>query len=152
SRLRRIKRSLRTLPIIDPARRYASWLVLFTPELQRELIQPEFTDRRHDPAADYPRFYHKLNGNSANDHLNRLMYVDLKTWLADAYMEKCDKATMACSIEGRLPLLDHRLVELAFQIPGRYKIRGRSLKRVLKRAVRDIVPAEVLMRPKHGFA
>ena len=42
--------------------------------------------------------------------------MDLKTWLADTYMEKADKATMACGLEARLPLLDHRLVELAFQI------------------------------------
>ena len=80
------------------------------------------------------------------------MYVDVKTWLADAYMEKADKATMACSLEARLPLLDHRLVELAFQIPGRFKIRGSSMKHIFKQAVRDLVPAAVLSKPKHGFA
>ena len=67
-------------------------------------------------------------------------------------MEKTDKATMACGLEARLPLLDHRLVELAFQIPGRCKIRGRSTKRIFKRAVRDLIPPAVLRRPKHGFA
>ncbi len=51
-----------------------------------------------------------------------------------------------------MPLLDHRLVELAFQIPGRFKIRGWSTKRILKRAVAPYVPPEVLNRPKHGFA
>ncbi|MDQ3621041.1 MAG: asparagine synthase (glutamine-hydrolyzing) [Verrucomicrobiota bacterium] len=151
-RFRRIKRTLRTLPITDPARRYASWLCLFTPELQRELMQPRYYASGYDPAWPYPHYYNGLNGTTAGDHLNRLMYVDVKTWLADAYMEKADKATMACGLEGRLPLLDHRLVELAFQIPGRYKIRNGSLKRVLKRAVRDLVPPEVLRRPKHGFA
>ena len=59
---------------------------------------------------------------------------------------------MACSLEARLPLLDHRLVELAFQIPGRFKIRGSAMKMILKQAVRDLVPAAVLTRPKHGFA
>jgi asparagine synthase (glutamine-hydrolysing) len=86
------------------------------------------------------------------DHLNRIMYVDLKTWLADTFMEKVDKATMAFSLEGRLPFLDHRLVELAFQIPGKYKIRGTSTKRILKRAVKNLLPPEVLNKPKHGFA
>ena len=80
------------------------------------------------------------------------MYVDLKTWLADAYMEKADKATMACGLEARLPLLDHRLVELAFQIPGRCKIRAGSTKRIFKRAVRNLLPPAVLRKPKHGFA
>jgi asparagine synthase (glutamine-hydrolysing) len=80
------------------------------------------------------------------------MYIDLKTWLADAYLEKVDKATMACSLEGRIPILDHRLVELAFQIPSNLKIKGLSTKRIFKRAVSRLVPDEVLRRPKHGFA
>jgi len=153
-RMRRIKRTLETLPIADPARRYASWLVLFTPEMRAELLQhgAHRAADDYDPAWPYPQYYHRLNGTTANDHLNRLMYVDLKTLLADAYMEKADKATMACSLEARLPLLDHRLVELAFQIPGRFKIRGSSLKHIFKQAVRDLVPAAVLTKPKHGFA
>jgi asparagine synthase (glutamine-hydrolysing) len=153
-RFRRLKRTVQTLPIADPARRYAAWLVLFTPEMQAELLQGGVRDalRGYDPAWPYPLYYHRLNGSTANDHLNRLLYVDVKTWLVDTYMEKVDKASMACSLEARMPLLDHRLVELAFQIPGRYKIRGWSLKRVFKRAVRGLVPDEVLRKPKHGFA
>ncbi len=153
-RLRRIKRTVQTLPISDPARRYAAWLVLFTPELQAELLQSDIYKALadYDPAWSYPHYYTALNGHTASDHLNRLMYVDLKTWLVDGYMEKTDKATMACSLEARLPLLDHRLVELAFQIPGRHKIRGWSTKRILKRAVSEIIPAQVLRKPKHGFS
>ena len=153
-RMRRIKRTLNTWPIADPARRYAAWLVAFTPEMQRELLLAGAHNAGpdYDPAWTFPHYYHRLNGSTANDHLNRLMYVDVKTWLADAYMEKADKATMACSLEARLPLLDHRLVELAFQIPGRFKIRGGSMKHIFKQAVRDIVPAAVLTKPKHGFA
>jgi asparagine synthase (glutamine-hydrolysing) len=122
--------------------------------MQAELLQDgaHRAAADYDPAWPYPHYYPRLNGTTANDHLNRLMYVDVKTWLADAYMEKADKTTMACSLEARLPLLDHRLVELAFQIPGRFKIRGRSMKRIFKHAVRDLVPAAVLRKPKHGFA
>jgi asparagine synthase (glutamine-hydrolysing) len=153
-RLRRVKRTLRTLSITDAARRYASWLVVFRPEMQRDLLQVGAREAigEYDPSWPYQHYYHGLNGSSSADHLNRLMYIDLKTWLADAYMEKTDKATMACGLEARLPLLDHRLVELAFQIPGRCKIRGRSTKRIFKRAVRDLIPPAVLRRPKHGFA
>ncbi len=153
-RLRRTKRSLQTLPIPDPARRYTAWLMLFTPAMQAELLEAGLYDAvgGYDPARLYAQYYHRLNGKTAADHLNRLMYVDVKTWLADAYMEKVDKATMACGLEARLPLLDHRLVELAFQIPGRYKVRGRSMKRIFKRAVRHLVPAAVLRKPKHGFS
>jgi asparagine synthase (glutamine-hydrolysing) len=152
-RLRRIKRMVRTLPITDPARRYAAWLVLFTPEMQAELMTGEIAASvaDHDPLGVYSEYYRRPNGQVSDDHLNRLMYVDVKTWLSDVYMEKTDKATMACSLESRLPLLDHRLVELSFQIPSRFKIRGWSLKRILKRAVAPLVPPEVLRRPKHGF-
>ena len=86
------------------------------------------------------------------DHINRLMYVDVKTWLADAYLEKLDKATMAFGLEGRLPLLDYRLVELAAQIPSSYKVRGLTTKRLLRKALKGILPAGVLHKRKHGFA
>jgi asparagine synthase (glutamine-hydrolysing) len=59
---------------------------------------------------------------------------------------------MACSLEARLPLLDHRLVELAFQIPSTLKIRGLSTKWIFKKAVRGLVPDRVLRRRKHGFS
>jgi asparagine synthase (glutamine-hydrolysing) len=153
-RLRRIKRTVQTLPIADPARRYASWFECFTPDMQAELLQPAMLDGidGYDASWQFTHYYGALNSHTANDHLNRLMYVDLKTWLVDTYMEKTDKATMACSLEARLPLLDHRLVELAFQIPARYKVHGWSTKRILKRAVSELVPPEVLRRPKHGFS
>jgi asparagine synthase (glutamine-hydrolysing) len=153
-RLRRTKRLAQTLPIRDAACRYSKWLELFTPEMRGDLLQQRLLDAiaDHNPSWPYPKYYHGLNGSSASDHLNRLMFVDLKTWLADVYMEKLDKATMARSLEARLPLLDHRLVELAFQIPGGYKIKGSSMKRVFKHAVQSLVPDAVLRRPKHGFA
>jgi len=152
-RLRRLKRALKTLPIKDPAHRYAAWLTLFTPEMQAELLMPDLLAcvANYDAAWPYSKYYFALKGDEV-DHLNRLMYVDLKTLLADAYMEKTDKATMACGLEARLPLLDHRLVELAFQIPGRYKIRGATTKSIFKKAVSGLLPPEVLRKPKHGFS
>ena len=153
-RLRRIKRTLNTWPLKDPARRYAAWLVLFTPEMQNELLCQGLAAEisGHDTQAPYSRYYQALNPLTAADHTNRLMYTDLKMLLPDGYLEKVDKAAMACSLETRLPFLDHRLVELAFQIPGQYKISGLSTKLILKRAIRELVPASVLRKPKHGFA
>src|SRR5262249_40126937 len=146
SRLRRIKRSVHTLPIEDPAARYAAWLLVFTPEMQAELLKTEMQTvvGNYDLLLPYRRLYPALNGNTASDHLNRLMYTDLKTWMVDGYLEKTDKATMACSLEARLPLLHHRLIELAFQIPGKHKIKGWSTKRIFKRAVRQLIPPDVL--------
>lgn len=153
-RPRRVTQAVQTLPITDPARRYAARLVLFTPEMQAELLRPDVhaSVLNHDPVWRYPLYYAGLNSSAAADHFNRLMYVDLKTRLPDLYLEKTDKATMACSLEARMPLLDHRLVELAFQIPGHYKIRGTSTKRIFKRAVSRLIPPSVLQKPKHGFS
>ncbi len=153
-RMRRLKRMLQTLPIVDPAKRYAHWLLLFTPEMQIELLKPEvvYSLGLHDPLAPYDRYFAAARGVSPADHLNQVMFVDLKTWLVDTYMEKTDKATMACSLEARLPLLDPRLVDLAFQIPSQYKIKGGRTKQILKRAVASVVPPEVLRKPKHGFS
>lgn len=147
---RRLRRAAATLAEADPARRYAGWLRVLQPELAAELLTgaPRAALAAHDGAAAFPDHYARLEGA---DHLNRLMYVDLKTWLADTYMEKTDKATMAHGLEARLPLLDRRLVDLAFEIPARQKVVGPSTKRVLKRALAGIVPAEVLRRRKHGF-
>jgi asparagine synthase (glutamine-hydrolysing) len=153
-RTRRLKQAAMTLPIADPGRRYASWLTVFTPEMQAELLTHDLSARLldHDPVAGRAAHYGRLDGASSADHLNRLMYMDLKTLLVDAYLEKTDKASMACSLEARLPFLDHRLVELSFQLPARYKIRGWSTKRVLRRAIRDLVPPDVLRKRKHGFS
>jgi asparagine synthase (glutamine-hydrolysing) len=153
-RFRRLKQALRTLPIGDPAQRYASWLVVFAPEMQDQLLNPEVCSMLsdYDPLWPYPHYYHGFHGSRADDHLNRIMYVDLKSLLADGYMEKTDKATMAWGLEARLPILDHRLVELAFQIPGRLKIRGWKTKRIFKMGIRDLIPNWVLHKPKHGLA
>lgn len=153
-RFRRLKRTIQTLPVGNPALRYSAWLRVFSHDMLDQLLTTDLRESLdgYDPAAVYPKYYPTLNGKSASDHLNRLMYVDVKTLLADGYMEKLDKATMACSLEARLPILDYRLVELAFQIPSRFKIRGFSTKRIFKEAVRPLIPETVLKKPKHGFA
>ncbi len=154
-RFRRMKRILSTLPIREAPTRYAAWQEVFSSDMRRELMDPLISGRvgSYEPNWQYDHYYrHSQNGRSPVDHLNRLMYVDVKTWLPDTYLEKLDKATMACSIEGRLPFLDYRLVELANQIPSSYKIRGLATKRILKRALQGLLPPEVLRKPKHGFA
>jgi asparagine synthase (glutamine-hydrolysing) len=84
--------------------------------------------------------------------LENKIYGDLKSWLPNAYLEKIDKATMAVGLEARVPLLDHRLVETASRIPTYYKIRGHRLKHIFKSAVKDLLPASVLRKRKHGFS
>jgi asparagine synthase (glutamine-hydrolysing) len=83
--------------------------------------------------------------------LERMLYLDLKGYLGEGVLTKTDRASMACSLEVRVPLLDRRVVELAAQLPMRLKLRGLTTKYVLKRALADILPAQTLARPKKGF-
>src|SRR5213076_1843442 len=87
----------------------------------------------------------------SSDPLNRMLVVDAETQLPDDLLMLTDKMTMATSLECRVPLLDHELVELAAQIPASIKVAGGELKALMKKALADVLPAEVLHRPKRGF-
>ncbi len=84
--------------------------------------------------------------------LNQMLYVDTKTWLPDDLLVKADKMTMANSVELRVPLLDHKILEFAARLPADYKIKGFTTKYILRRAFRGRVPRAILSRKKVGFA
>jgi asparagine synthase (glutamine-hydrolysing) len=83
--------------------------------------------------------------------LNKMLYVDTNTWLPDELLVKADKMTMANSVELRVPFLDHKVLEFAAQLPRNQKVRGWSMKYLLKKALRGHVPDEILSRRKAGF-
>ena len=83
--------------------------------------------------------------------INRLLYVDSKSWLPDDLLLKADKMTMAASVELRVPLLDHHVLEFAASLPTHQKARGWALKRVLRKALEPRIPKEILQRRKAGF-
>ena len=85
------------------------------------------------------------------DALARMFAVDASTQMPDDLLMLTDKMTMATSLECRVPLLDHQLVELAAAIPASVKVAGGELKSLMKRALADVLPPEVLHRPKRGF-
>jgi asparagine synthase (glutamine-hydrolysing) len=88
---------------------------------------------------------------SSDDELNRLLAVDAATQLPDDLLLLTDKMSMAVSLECRVPLLDHELFELAASIPQDVKLRGGRLKHVLKAALADVLPGDILERKKRGF-
>lgn len=88
---------------------------------------------------------------SSGDRVNRRLFADIKTTLVDEMLTKVDRMTMASSLEARVPILDHRLVELASAIPGRLKIQGQDGKQIFKQMLRPYLPADILSRRKHGF-
>lgn len=86
-----------------------------------------------------------------SDRVNRMLYVDTKTWLPDDLLIKADKITMANSLELRVPLLDHKVLEFAASLPGNYKVHGLTTKYMAKRALNKVVPREISDRKKTGF-
>jgi len=83
--------------------------------------------------------------------LNWMSYLDLRLRLPELLLARIDRMSMGVSLEVRVPFLDHRFVELALSIPAEAKTRGGELKHVLKRAVRGVIPDELIDRPKQGF-
>ena len=85
------------------------------------------------------------------DRINRMLYIDTKTWLPDDLLLKADKMTMANSIELRVPFLDHKILEYAASFAGNYKVRGLTTKYLAKRILGQRVPQEIVKRKKAGF-
>jgi len=100
----------------------------------------------------YDRHLAHLQRAAPLEPMNRIFYLDLKTFLPCLNLAYADKCSMAASVEVREPLLDYRLVELAMAMPARYKIHGMEQKYIFKRAADPWVPAEIVRRQKAGFS
>ena len=118
--------------------------------LKPELYGAELRSQAAQMPADAPT-RRMLESMAGQPLLNRLLYVDTKSWLPDDLLVKADKMTMATSVELRVPLLDHHVLEFAAKLPIGHKARGWSMKRVLKKVLEPTVPAEILQRKKAGF-
>ena len=124
--------------------RYRSYLqVLDRETVSALLMQPDAIQKDPLDAA--------FAGAGTQDALNRMFAVDAETQLPDDLLMLTDKMSMAVSLECRVPLLDHQLVELTASMPGAIKVRGARLKHVLKESLSDLLPSDILDRKKRGF-
>jgi asparagine synthase (glutamine-hydrolysing) len=98
-----------------------------------------------------PLLEHVERERPDSDFLARMTYLELKLRLPELLLMRVDKITMATSVEARVPFLDHHLVEYAMGVPRSLKVEGRSGKHILKRALEDVLPRELLYSPKRGF-
>jgi asparagine synthase (glutamine-hydrolysing) len=123
---------------------------VFPQSQQPQVFTTELMDEVGDgnAYANSMQFFPITKGNS--NLLNRLLYLDMKTYLVELLMKQ-DQMSMAASIESRVPFLDHKLVEFAAHVPAQYKIRYFSGKHLLRRAMEKRLPGEVLRRNKKGF-
>jgi asparagine synthase (glutamine-hydrolysing) len=148
--LRRPKLALYALSHSDDVRRFLNWFPLFNDEMRAELAAGELAAAL-EAVPPEAVFAEHLGRADAEDTLGRMLYVDTKLWLPDDLLLRGDKMSMATSLEARVPLLDHRLVEFAAGLPSNLKLRRMARKYLLKRAVRELLPQEILERPKQGF-
>jgi len=115
-------------------------------DVQRTMLHPSLA--RGDAYTPSLEYFYRANGTS--DLLDRLLYTDMKTYLVELLMKQ-DQMSMSMSIESRVPFLDHKLVEFAARLPQRMKLNGFTTKRILREAVKDLIPRAILTRPKMGF-
>ncbi|MGH7768975.1 MAG: asparagine synthase-related protein, partial [Candidatus Binatia bacterium] len=150
---RRLPRSLRryaerSVLALDPGPRglfYENFAV-FPDRLRQELLADSAFQNGRDPYAEGLRCYEETAGGV----LDRMSHADLQTYLVELLMKQ-DQMSMAASIESRVPFLDHEFVERVVRLPSRLKVRGLTTKAVLREALKDLVPREIIQRPKMGF-
>ncbi|HEY0049187.1 MAG TPA: asparagine synthase (glutamine-hydrolyzing) [Pyrinomonadaceae bacterium] len=144
----KLKRTFLSRPA-DMENLYFDNFAIFSKAMQENLLSAETKEKiaERNPYAD---LQNHLLQTDAEDLLDKLLYADTKTYLHELLMKQ-DQMSMAASIESRVPFLDHKLVEYTAKLPQKMKIRGRETKWILREAMRGILPAEILNRPKMGF-
>ena len=149
----RAKRFLRSTLFNDLPGRHLRMICYFAEDEKPSLYAPEFVKALGPGLGAAARYMaDAFTACEGEDFVNRMLYVDFKTYLPECLMAKVDIASMACSLEGRSPLLDHEFVELAYRMPGNWKLNGlRGHKWIFKEAFKDLLPPEILTRGKMGF-
>lgn len=136
---------------LDPLSRYLDSISFFNALNKRSLYTADFRSQLNGETFAATLFKEYARRVSSNEPLDTLLYLDSKTYLPGDILTKVDRMTMAASLEARVPLLDHKLIEFVTRIPARMKMKGLDTKHIFKRAVRGLVPDEILNRTKQGF-
>ncbi|PYV68044.1 MAG: asparagine synthase (glutamine-hydrolyzing) [Acidobacteria bacterium] len=149
-RLRRPKLALQAWCETEEVSRLTKWFPLLNSEMKSQLMSEELKRNLNDASPEQV-FAQQLARADGADVLSRMLYVDTKLFLPDALLARGDKASMAVSLEARVPLLDHKLVEFAASLPSGLKLKGLTRKYLLKKVARRLLPADVIDRKKEGF-
>lgn len=131
------------------SRRYTTIPNLFDREMHSSLLTRGFCASQKMALEELAEKHYF--GCNSDAYLDKMLHIDQSLWLADDLLAKVDRATMAYSLEARVPYLDHRLVEFAARLPAQFKLRGNEGKYLLKQLARKFVPEEIVFRPKRGF-
>lgn len=135
-------------PTIESA--YFDNFAVFSRSMQGHLLSATTKDRLNGSADPYAEMSRLFNSLEDGEMLDRMLYTDTKTYLHELLMKQ-DQMSMAASIESRVPFLDHKLMEFTASMPQRMKLRGSKTKYVLRKAMKGVLPDEILTRSKMGF-
>ncbi len=135
----------------SPERSHFAWKEIFDAAGKQKLYAADWKAKRsgRDGYESFKKLFDALGGGI---DLEKLLYVDQKTYLLDEFLVKSDRMSMAHSLEVRVPILDHRLVEFAATIPAHYKLKGFSTKWILRRLMKGKLPPEIVSGAKKGFS
>ena len=133
---------------LPPLARHLGWKEIFSADARAELVRLD-RSAEFDPVSFYGPRYAETEGADA---LARLQDVDLGIYLVDDLLVKTDRASMAHSLETRVPFLDNVVAELALSLPPRHRVLGFSKKRLLRRAVAPLLPRSIVHGKKQGFS
>jgi asparagine synthase (glutamine-hydrolysing) len=133
----------------SPMLRHIAMMTCFTEEAKEQLYT-DAVPSNLTPARDIISRYY--NRNEHFDDLNRTLWADFHTYLPDDLLVKEDRMTMAVSLEGRVPFLDHEFIEFVAAMPSAFKVHKMTTKYILKEAMRGVLPKSIIERRKHGFA
>jgi asparagine synthase (glutamine-hydrolysing) len=133
----------------DPVARHHIWFGSFNPAEQELLLTPEVL--RTTDGDIYRDARRMLQQCDSDDVVEQMQSIDTRLYLAEDILTKVDRASMAVSLEVRAPFLDPRVAEYAASLPTSFKLRGRTTKYILKRAIKDSLPPFVIRRGKKGF-
>src|SRR5207344_2523135 len=128
--------------------RHHAWREVFSADARAELL----ADGRRGTADPVDLFRARYEETNDAEELGRLMDVDVGTYLVDDLLVKTDRASMAHSLEARVPFCDPVVAELALALPRKLKVRGLSKKRLLRDAVATLLPREIVRGRKQGFS
>ena len=131
-------------------RRYTHWVMHFTDDMKASLCTADFRAAVGPRNAD-DLLLRRFRESDAADLIDATLDVDVQTYLPDDLLVKVDIASMAYGLEARSPFLDYEVMEFAASLPSSYKLRGRVKKYLLRKAVADLLPPEIMSRPKMGF-
>ena len=137
---------------LEAVERYIDSVSHFGSLQRRSLYAADFLQNLNGDFGKAEKVFHQIaNQVSTGNPTDNLLYLDSKTYLVSDILTKVDRMSMAASLEVRVPLLDHKLIEFVTQIPTELKLKGLETKYIFRKAVKGFVPDEILNRPKQGF-